>query len=465
MKIEYKIILSNVFNVALIVLIGLFAFLNLNLILTKLRFVEIADDLNASFLEMRLSEKNYFLYHDKNALSDIRKKIDDTASSVGLVKDDIIHAVGEDNLEMLQSYLKKYSEVIEGVRRDKTRDAQFEARLRTEGKKLKGFSEDITRLERARVNEIISNSKRFFFYSFWAILLSAIVVSHFVSQRIVKSLREIEGLAKSISGGNFNKIEGIKSNDEFNSVITAINSMSEELRYREEQIIQSKKLASIGILTSGIAHELINPLNNISMIAQTYTELYKRLGEDERIQFMGRIDGETERMKKIIRNLLDFSRPKEPNLRPSDINAVIEKSLKLTLNALSVSNIEIKPSLDNRLPLVFIDEGQIQQVLVNLITNAIQAMPEGGALFASTDIGRSGDFVEIKIGDTGKGIPSEFIPHIFDPFFTTKEGGTGLGLSVSYAIVKKHKGDIRVESRVGAGTTFTIELPVFKEAG
>ena len=167
MKIEQKIILSNIFNVALIVLIGLFAFQNLNLILTKLRFVEIADDLNASFLEMRLSEKNYFLYHDESALSDIREKIDDTAKSIELVKDDIIRAVGEKNLQEQELYLKEYSEVIEEVRRAKSDgiqdNMQLEAKLRAEGKKLKGFSESITRLERNSVNDIILSSKRILF--------------------------------------------------------------------------------------------------------------------------------------------------------------------------------------------------------------------------------------------------------------------------------------------------------------
>ncbi|MBI3354309.1 MAG: HAMP domain-containing protein [Nitrospirae bacterium] len=466
MKIEQKIILSNIFNVALIVLIGIFAFQNLNLILTKLRFVEIADDLNASFLEMRLSEKNYFLYHDESALSDIRKKIDDTAKSIELAKDDIIRVIGEKNLQEQELYLKEYSEVIEEVRRAKSDDIQLEAKLRAEGKKLKGFSESITRLERNAVNDIISNSKRILFYSFWAILITAVVVSHFVSQRILRSLREIERQAKSISEGNFNKIEGIKSNDEFGSVIAAINSMSGELRNREEQLIQSKKLASIGVLTAGVAHEITNPLNNISMIVQTYTELYKKLSSEERIDFMNKVGKEAERIKEVVQNLLDFSRLRKPDLKETDINMVIEKSFKLMRNTIEVSNIDVKLNLDDGLLHVFIDEHQIQQVLVNIISNAVQAMPEGGNLFISTMTGKDKDFIEISIADTGKGIPPEFLPHIFDPFFTTKgEGGTGLGLSVSYGIIKNHKGGIRVESEVGVGTTFIIELPVCKSSG
>jgi len=462
MKIEHKIILSDVFNVALIALIGFFAFQNLNLVLTKLRFVEIADDLNASFLEMRLSEKNYFLYKDEAALSDIKEKIDKTMGSIDVVKKDIIRAVGENDLAQLKSHLERYAAVIEEAGKNKTKDIELELKLRAEGKRLKEFSESITHLERTRVNGIISSSKEVLFYSFWAIFLSAIIVSHFISQKILGSLRKIERLTKSISEGNFHAVERVESRDEIGSVINAIHSMSEELSNREEQIIQSKKLSSLGILTAGVAHELTNPLNNISMIAQTYGDLYDKLSREERIEFMNKVEGETERIKEIVKNLLDFSKPKEVNLNEADINSTVQKALRLMQNTLDISNIGLKLALREGIPHVFIDENQIHQVLVNLITNAVHAMPAGGKLFIATRPGKDKDSVEVTVMDTGKGIPPEFLPHIFDPFFSTKgEGGTGLGLSVSYGIIKNHKGDIRVESKPGVGTTFTIDLPAY----
>jgi signal transduction histidine kinase len=324
----------------------------------------------------------------------------------------------------------------------------------------------MTKLERKRVNEIIEGSKKILFSSFWVVLAIAIAVSHFISQRILKSLKKIETLAASITEGKFATIPGIRSKDEFGSVISAINTMSEELRNREEQIIQSKKLASIGILTAGVAHELTNPINNISMIAQTYEELYDKLSRKERVEFMNKVEGETERMRSIVKNLLDFSRPKKADLKEADINVVIQKAFKLVQNILEVSNVDAKLNLIDGLSHVFIDEDQLQQVLVNLITNAVHAMPHGGSLFIFSRKGVRKGFVEVDVTDNGKGITPEFLPHVFDPFFTTKgEGGTGLGLSVSYGIIKNHKGDIRVESWIGEGTTFTIELPVYNEAG
>lgn len=463
MKIENKLIVSNIINGAFIILIGFFAFQNMNLVLTKLRFVEIADDLNASFLEMRLSEKNYFLYHDQNALEEIREKITSTVKTIEAAKKDIIPAIGETDLRQLESNLSDYSDVIEAAGRSgRPANPDLEAKIRATGRKLKEYSESITHLERKRVNDIILSSKSILIFSFWAILASALLISHFISQKIVRSLRAIEKMTRSISEGNFHRIEGFRTRDELGAVITAINSMSEELAHREDEIIQSKKLASLGILTAGVAHEITNPLNNISMIAQTYEELYGKLSEKDRIEFMSKVDAETERIRKIVKNLLDFSKPKDANPNEADINAVVHKTLTLVQNMIDVSNVETKVKLDDRLPPVFVDEHQVQQVLVNLITNAVQAMSTGGKLFIATRAGKKGDSVEITVMDTGKGIAPEFLPHIFDPFFSTKgEGGTGLGLSVSYGIIRNHKGEIRVESKVGIGTTFTVELPIY----
>jgi two-component system NtrC family sensor kinase len=463
MKIENKLIISNIINGAFIILIGFFAFQNMSLVLTKLRFVEIADDLNASFLEMRLSEKNYFLYHHRNALAEIREKITSTMNTITAAKKDIVPAIGETDLKRLETNLKNYSDVIETASQlDRAPAPDLEAKIRTTGRKLKEYSESITNLERRRVNDIILSSKSILIFSFWAILASALLISHFISQKIVRSLRAIEKMTRSISEGNFHLIEGFRTRDELGTVITAINSMAEELAHREEEIIQSKKLASLGILTAGVAHEITNPLNNISMIAQTYEELYEKLGEKDRIDFMSKVDAETERIRKIVKNLLDFSKPKDANPSEADINAVVHKTLTLVQNMIDVSNVETKITLDDHLPPVFVDEHQIQQVFVNLITNAVQAMSTGGKLFIATRAGKRGDSIEITVMDTGKGIAPEFLPHIFDPFFSTKgEGGTGLGLSVSYGIIKNHKGEIRVESKVGVGTTFTVELPIY----
>lgn len=461
MKIEKKLILSNIINGAFIILIGFFAFQNLNLVLTKLRFVGIADDLNASFLEMRILDKNYFLYRDRKALPAIREKIESAQRTISEVRDDITKAIGDAELAKLESRLQAYARVVDEAAAGSPSDKGLELRLRAAGKALREFSDQTTHLERRRVNEIILSSKGILILSFWAILISALMIGHFISQKIVRSLREIERMTRSISGGNFHAPIGKPSADELGSVVEALHTMSEELAHREEQILQSKKLASLGILTAGVAHEITNPLNNISMIAQTYEEVYPGLSEQHRIELMRNVDAETERIRKIVMNLLDFSKPKDARPSHANINAVVQKTLTLVQNMIDIQNVETIVRLDEGLPKVFVDEDQIQQVLVNLITNAVQAMPQGGRLLLASRKGREGGTVEITVKDTGKGIQPEFLPHIFDPFFSTKgEGGTGLGLSVSYGIIRNHRGDIRVESKPGVGTTFTVELPV-----
>jgi len=293
---------------------------------------------------------------------------------------------------------------------------------------------------------------------------------------IVAPIKRLAEITRKISDGDLTLRAPLKERDETYSLALSFNTMLDHLKNREVQLVekekelqQSKKLASIGILTSGVAHEITNPLNNISMIAQTYSELYDKLSKNERLEFMNRIEEETERIKEIVKNLLDFSKPKKSDLKKADINTIIKKTLKLVQNMLDVSNIETKLTLADGLPPVLADEHQMQQVFVNLITNAVQAMSSKGELSIMTQYSKKDNDngnVEIYFKDTGKGIPSKFLPHIFDPFFSTKGvEGTGLGLSVSYGIIKSHKGNIRVESKEGEGTTFIIELPVYKGKG
>lgn len=267
-----------------------------------------------------------------------------------------------------------------------------------------------------------------------------------------------------ISEGDFDKIEPNTSRDECGLAISALISMAQELRNREEQVLEARKLASIGILIAGVAHEVGNPLNNISMLAQNFVELYDNMGRDEHIEYMKRVEEETERIQRIVKDLLDFARPKKPDLKEAFINNVVHKSMRLVHNMICICNIEAQLDLGDDLPSVYIDEHQIQGVLINLLTNALHASAPGDRLRLSTRFNSGTNRVEVEVEDAGKGIAPEMLPHIFDPFFTTKgASGTGLGLFVSYGIIKNHNGDLRVRSELGVGTCFTMELPVFRQ--
>jgi len=465
MKLVHKIILANTLGIISIVLVAAFSYHEFDLLSAKLRFVEIADRLNASFLEMRLSEKNYFLYKDKSALPLIKNHIQESHLIIEDLKLNIVNVIGDVNFKELQLNLDQYEKAIEEVKEtagQRKNLSDIETTVREAGRTLRLFSDQIVGIERQEANDIIAASKSTLLSFFALIIVVAILSSQLFFSRMFKNLRRIERTANSISKGNFVKIEGKIHNNELGSAMAAINSMCEELKTGHEQLIQSRKLASLGTLTAGVAHELGNPLNNISMTAQTFLELVDHLSREDHIDYMTKVLDESERIRKIVQNLLDFSRAKEADFTVSDVNKVLTNSLKLVQNMFTVSGIKTHAKLQHNLPPVYIDENKIREVLVNLLTNAIHATSSGDTVFLRTYLSESCDRILIEIEDTGKGIPPEFQAHIFDPFFSTKgTEGTGLGLSISYGIIKEHKGTIHVRSTVGVGTTFTIELPVY----
>ncbi|MGA2735481.1 MAG: ATP-binding protein [Syntrophobacteraceae bacterium] len=461
MKIVHKIMVANFVNILLIAMTGFFAYRSLDQVLTKLRFMEIAEDLNSSFLEMRLAEKNYFLYGDRSALPEIEKKISAVFYVIEDSGPDILRAIGKGKTDQLESSLANYRQALKQA---EVGDMAVQTSVREAGQKLGAFTNYLTVTERAEVNRIITGSKKRLSLSLAFILLSAVGITSLMSFRVLSSLKRIEKATHFISEGDFSKIEPNKSRDECGLAISALISMAQELRNREEQVLEARKLASIGILIAGVAHEVGNPLNNISMLAQNFVDLYDNMGRDEHIEYMKRVEEETERIQRIVKDLLDFARPKKPDLKETFINNVVHKSMRLVHNMICICNIEAQLDLGDDLPSVYIDEHQIQGVLINLLTNALHASSPGDQLRLSTRFNPGTSRVEVEVEDAGKGIAPEMLPHIFDPFFTTKgASGTGLGLFVSYGIIKNHNGDLRVRSELGAGTCFTMELPVYRQ--
>ena len=286
MKLVHKITLGNALGIISIILIAGFSYHEFDLVLAKLRFAEIADSLNASFLRMRLSEKNYFLYKDSSELSSIKNELKESHVKVESLTPDILKAIGEQNWKKFKLYLNKYEQEVNGLGKNNGTAPDTQMDIREAGRELRLFSENMIRLERKRINEILSASKKTLLAFFCFIILVAITSSYLFFSKMFKNLRRIEKTACAISEGNFMKMEGNIQDNELGSVMKAMDTMCEELETRHEQLIQSKKLASLGILTSGVAHELGNPLNNISMVAQTYLELYDRLRKADRIGYM-----------------------------------------------------------------------------------------------------------------------------------------------------------------------------------
>jgi two-component system NtrC family sensor kinase len=237
-------------------------------------------------------------------------------------------------------------------------------------------------------------------------------------------------------------------------------NMEKKLQETHLQLVSSEKMASLGKLAAGIAHEINNPLGGILIYSSLMMEDLSE--EDSRRGDLARIVQEAGRCKEIVKSLLEFARQTEPKMEPTDINRAINDGLFFLVNQALFHNIQIVKKLDPFLPFVQGNASQLKQVLMNIIVNAAEAMHDSGTLTITTSPAPDRKTVFVEFMDTGEGIPEENLTRIFDPFFTTKEvgKGTGLGLATSYGIVEDHGGKISVKSKVGEGTTFTIELPI-----
>ena len=249
-------------------------------------------------------------------------------------------------------------------------------------------------------------------------------------------------------------------------LIYAFNRMAGELESKQEQLVQSRKIAAIGTFTAGIAHELNNPINNIYLTAESILEDYNTLSESETRELVSDVLSQAERAGDIIKNLLDFSRNEMPSFTDLDIKEVIQKALKLVKNQTMLSGIVVETAISQDIPCVRGNFRNLEQVFLNLFINAIQAMPGGGSIVVNAS--RTPDrYIKITVQDTGVGIKPEDLEHIFEPFYTTKAvgRGTGLGLAVTYALVKKHGGYVEVQSQVHGGTIFSVYLPIPDKSG
>jgi len=296
----------------------------------------------------------------------------------------------------------------------------------------------------------------------------AIVVAFFLAAGVTRPLRRLVSAAQRMAEGDLEQRIAADSNDEIGELSRTFNLMASSIRERDEQLkrrtqqmlMKSDRLATIGQLAAGVAHEINNPLGGILV----YSHL---LLEDPAIQGtarenLGKIVNETTRCKKIVKGLLDFARQSKPEKKPVDVNEILASSLGLVEKQALFQDIKVTRNLDDGLPGLEADLAQLQQVFLNVIINAAEAMNGRGSLTVGTRFSGDGKHVEIEFTDTGCGISGENMRRLFEPFFTTKDGGrgTGLGLAISYGIIGGHNGTIDVKSEVGKGTTFIVRLPI-----
>jgi len=305
-----------------------------------------------------------------------------------------------------------------------------------------------------------------FFLGIWILVASAL--GYAITRGITNPISSFIKGANAIASGDLNQHINLVSKDEIGSLALAFNNMAKELKKMQkmqEELRKLDRLSALGQLAAEVAHEVKNPLGIIKNSAQILQD--NSLDETRKKEIVNFITEEAERINKVIDNFLQFAKPPQTKKQKTDIIEVLNKTVQLVSDTLSKNNIKVMKEYEDSLPFIYADQSQLQQLFLNLMLNAVEAMSGGGMLkiSAKIEMKRTVDemgkkWIKLILSDTGRGVSEKFKNKIFEPFYTTREQGTGLGLSISKKIVENHGGEISLESEIGKGSDFNIIIPV-----
>lgn len=462
LNIRRRILLGMLLSVLAVGLIGTVSYHSLAQIERKMGFIEVIDDLGNTILEIRRYEKNYMLYEHEEDYKASREyagkargilvKLEGNTAEFGLAQE---HSALKRALTMYESLSEKLEP---GRPQVSLADGD---KLRDTGKQMVDLSQMLVAHERARMLTIVQSLKRQLFLSVLAFLGLGGGFLLVLGQKTIAALRSIEEATREVARGGFAPLAAPDTDDEVSRVMDAFNHMTAELKKRQDQLVREKKLSSIGVLTSGVAHQLNNPLNNISTSCQILMEEGGEADPAFAAKLLKNIDGEVARARDIVKGLLEFSRAKEFERKPAKLAEVVARSARLVSSQVP-AGVELVQRVPEDLSLPM-DAQRMQEVFINLFINALQAIKGGtGRIEVEAHSESDTGHAVITVSDTGEGIAPEDATRIFDPFFTTKEvgKGTGLGLSIVFGIVEQHHGEICVESEPGHGARFVMRLPL-----
>ena len=494
-SIRQKIRVGYYAVVVIIIALSGFTFLELNYLEKKIMFGEAISEFFDTTLEIRRFEKNYFLYekrsdYEENIRYVIRADELLDANSAGfaaLSSGDRVTALRAD-LRQYHGLMEQYEKLIRRQQRqpqedDAVRKIRLEGGIRKTGKDIVTVGEEMSKTERRTLQQLLASSRRVIIISIAALIALVIVIGQVLERMVVKPLKLMERNMEVIAEGNFENIPIDSKDREVLSLTRAFNKMLRELELRQRHLIQSEKLASLGTLLSGVAHELNNPLSNISSSGQILSEELESADAAFKKELVEQINEQTDRARNIVRSLLEFSRDKDFKKQDLPLRRLCEETIRFIKGQIP-AKVAIRLEVPDDITIVA-DKQRIQQVFLNLIKNAAEAVVEDGSVIITARRHRAidkiedegsiynylkyhgkctleDDTVDIEIRDTGVGISQELLPKVFDPFFTTKDvgQGSGLGLFIVHEIIEEHNGCIAVDSEPGKGTVFLIRLPV-----
>ena len=512
MLLKKKITLSFFISALIIATLAGLEYVNYIKIRKEIRYLEITDTIRSKSLELRRHEKNFLLRADTGQINvvydyinELQQILEKNQSYYGngkfLIMQNSINKYEytfnliemafwkfQKEFELIKPSHKKYDmffpliestflerpvvnagilETVFGLRHNDLAiqslidlNSQIVA-LRNNGEEIINISKELDRTARKNVDSYINFSQRAILFFFPLFLIVGVGSFLIVISNVVRRLKILTQVVEKAGKGYFTQLSDVPEkwggNDEVGILTQKFNNMELELASREDELLRSKKLAAIGTFASGVAHELNNPLNNIYTSAQ---RLKKKTGDecpDFLLTGLNDIFGQTMRVKKIVGDLLEFARGREPQFRELELNSLITSVYARISSVMDTG--EISFTLDSAPEGIMIeaDALQTEQVFINLLSNAVDAMSGKGEL--KINITPEKDQVVISVSDNGIGMSMNTAEKIFEPFFTTKDQGTGLGMAIVFSIIQKHNGSIRVESKKGKGSVFIVVLP------
>jgi signal transduction histidine kinase len=439
-------------------------------------------DFREAVLEMRRDEKNLFLYGDLSSLDELLLQEAAARSALAVGRDAFVAINGEATFRRMQLLLAGYAAEIDSYPfLDHSGQASARAVIREIGHDLTEASQDLLRGERHMLAEATRRAQITLLLAFIGVVILGLAGGFFLVRRVVRPLRALEQGLLAIDEGRARELSLPSKDQEIRSFVAAFNRMLKRMRQQQDQVRRNEKAAALGVLVSGVAHELNNPLSNISTSAQLLLEEGETVDAETRRLWLAQIDSETERSRRIVRRLLDSVRSPKAHAQRQSLLDVIESSVALVKR-------QIPPAVDLRVGTrddidVAVDRERLQQVFINLIKNAAdagarhimvnvwpaawdEAIAEAGHLEGDpAAVRQAGRAARVTVEDDGPGIAPELRENVFAPFFTTRStgDGTGLGLYLVNEIVGEHRGCIVVDSPATGGTRFSIWLPLNEE--
>ena len=476
-SLRQKIIFGYSVIGVLVIGLSLSSFLELRLMQRKIAAGERVAEFFDISLEIRRFEKNYFLYHQAADLAENREYV---GRARALLREHNLTFEALDEparIGHLAGDLERYAALMEeyGQGRD---TENLAGNIRKTGKEIVTVAEALAKAERNTLQALLDRHRQILLGSVTGLTLLVIVIGQLLSRRVVRPLKQMETSMNAVAAGQLAKLEMAAEDREILSLTQAFNHVIQELELRQGQLVRSEKLASLGTLLSGVAHELNNPLSNIATSCEILVDEIDADAPAYKQELLSQIDSETWRARRIVRSLLDYARDREFIRESLHVAPLVEETLRLMRG-----QIPAQVSVSNQIPedlTIQGDKQRLQQAFLNLIRNAIEAAADSGDVQiaarrvcgdrCSGPPGRlvvgqcagHGEMAEIEVRDNGHGIASAILPRIFDPFFTTKDVGKGLGLGlfIVFEIIEEHRGCIAVESEPGKGTAFFVRLPL-----